>query len=111
MTMLDDLAEVVRRVSAVNGGSGDSLQAMNTMSACALFIRTHADDIQRNAEDAARVDWLGYTCRTSTCYMNGQHPWNMATYKLRDLRGPTFRAAIDAAMRPAHGAKGGVSEG
>lgn len=50
--------------------------------------------------DAERLDWLQRVSKTSTVYMNNQHPWNMAgNLRLRDLRGPTLRVAIDAAIK------------
>jgi hypothetical protein len=56
----------------------------------------------RDAEaDARRLDWLQNKAVTSTVYMNNQHPWNVSgNHRFRDLKGPTFRAAIDQAMQP-----------
>lgn len=48
--------------------------------------------------DARRIDWLERQFKTCTVYMDGQHPWSPNSYKLRELRGPTFRIAIDQAM-------------
>lgn len=47
--------------------------------------------------DAERVDWLAEQFKTCTVYMDGQHPYYPNSIKLRTLRGPTFRMAIDAA--------------
>jgi hypothetical protein len=48
--------------------------------------------------DAQRIDWLQQQFKTCTVYMSGQHPYAPSGLKLRNLRGPTFRAALDAAM-------------
>lgn len=49
-------------------------------------------------EDRERLDWLAHVARTATVYMDGNHPWNLTgNLYVRDLRGPTFRAAIDRA--------------
>jgi sarcosine oxidase delta subunit len=60
--------------------------------------RAHIAQHAEMARDAARVDWLARVAKTSSCDMGGNHPWNLFTHKLAKLRGPTFRAAIDAAM-------------
>jgi hypothetical protein len=48
--------------------------------------------------DAQRINWLAEQFKTCTVYMSGQHPWSPTSFKLRNLKGPTFRAALDAAM-------------
>jgi hypothetical protein len=48
--------------------------------------------------DAERIDWLREQFKTNTIYMSGQHPYAPTGYRLRHLHGPTFRAALDAAM-------------
>jgi hypothetical protein len=48
--------------------------------------------------DAQRIEWLAEQFKTCTVYMSGQHPYAPNSVKLRNLRGPTFRAALDAAM-------------
>jgi len=58
-----------------------------------------------SGEDAKRIDWLATQFKTCTVYMSGQHPWS-ASYKLRDLRGATFREAIDNAMPDPQAAQG-----
>lgn len=63
-------------------------------------------ELERVREDAERLDWLAYVSRTTTVYMDGRHPWNMTgNLKLRDLRGPTLRAAIDTARAAADGGR------
>ena len=62
--------------------------------------RCNAIFFEESDRDAARLDWLGRYANTCTLKMDGQHPWSFAQSKFRDLRGPTFRAAIDAAMNP-----------
>lgn len=48
--------------------------------------------------DAQRIAWLAEQFKTCTVYMSGQHPWFPNSFKLRNLKGPSFRAAVDAAM-------------
>lgn len=48
-------------------------------------------------QDTRRLDWLAFNFKTSTVYMSGQHPYR-PNYKVMQLSGPTFRAAIDAAI-------------
>ena len=55
--------------------------------------------VKEAMRDAGRIDWIARMSKTSTVYMDNQHPWNVAgNYRFNNLRGPTFRAAIDAAM-------------
>lgn len=56
-----------------------------------------ASELEALRKDAERIDWLADQFKTCTVYMSGQHPWAPNSYKLRQLAGPTFRAAIDAA--------------
>jgi hypothetical protein len=62
------------------------------------------------ADDAARLDWLSQQFRTCTVRMNGDHPWSPG-HKVRDLKGQTFRDAIDRAMGAASSGPGGGGEG
>ena len=107
--MLEELAEVVRldrRERDHAAGYGFYLEP-DAPYAALTFLQTHhatitdmAKRLEAAERDAARLDWLHYVSKTSTVHMNGQHPWNMTgNFKLRDLKGPTLRAAIDAAMR------------
>ena len=67
----------------------------------ACYAAMQGEDVRRDAE---RLDWLQRFSKTSTLYIDGTQPWNMAgNFKLRDLRGPTLRAAIDIAMGERHG--------
>ena len=63
-------------------------------------LRPGAARIVREAlRDAGRIDWIARMSKTSTVYMDNQHPWNVAgNYRFNNLRGQTFRDAIDAAM-------------
>ena len=63
-------------------------------------LRPNAARIVREAlRDAGRIDWIARMSKTSTVYMDNQHPWNVAgNYRFNNLRGQTFRDAIDAAM-------------
>jgi hypothetical protein len=54
---------------------------------------------EENYTDAQRLDWLAEQFKTCTVYMSGQHPYAPNNLKLRNLAGPTFRAAIDSAMK------------
>ena len=59
-------------------------------------VRTRLREALR---DAGRIGWIARMSKTSTVYMNNQHPWNVAgNYRFNNLRGQTFRDAIDAAM-------------
>jgi hypothetical protein len=76
--------------------------------ACANRAQLTPPDIHRNlppsswlagGRDGERLDWLERKAKTSTVYMDGRHPWNLTgNPRLHNLRGPTLRAAIDAAM-------------
>lgn len=55
------------------------------------------------AKDAQRLDWLERQFRTCSLYMDGNHRY-APTHGVYNMRGPTFRAAIDAAI--AQGAEG-----
>ena len=63
-------------------------------------LRPGAARIVREAlRDAGRIDWIARMSKTSTVYMDNQHPWNVAgNYRFNNLRGQTFRDAINAAM-------------
>ena len=63
-------------------------------------LRPGAARIVREAlRDAGRIDWIARMSKTSTVYMDNQHPWNVSgNYRFNNLRGQTFRDAIDAAM-------------
>lgn len=63
------------------------------------------DDVRRDAE---RINWLERKFKTSTVYMDGMHPWHPTHLDLRNLRGPTFRSAIDAAMSAQQAKDGGA---
>jgi hypothetical protein len=74
-------------------------RALSIGDAWALLAEAR-DEIERLQADAARIDWLGREAKTTTVYMDGRHPWNLTgRLKLRDLRGATFRCALDAAMQ------------
>ncbi|SFQ46854.1 hypothetical protein SAMN05216229_12364 [Geopseudomonas sagittaria] len=61
------------------------------------LVRLRAENRELE-KDTARIDWLADQFKTCTVYMTGEHPWRPTSYKLRELNGPTFRHAIDAAM-------------
>lgn len=59
-------------------------------------VRTRLREALR---DAGRIGWIARMSKTSTVYMDNQHPWNVSgNYRFNNLRGQTFRDAIDAAM-------------
>jgi hypothetical protein len=60
--------------------------------------QTHSAPGGDEERDAARLDWLAGQFKTCTIAMSGEHPHFPGGPGLRDLRGPTFRAAIDAAI-------------
>lgn len=70
------------------GGAIDALRAQ---------LEAAEAECARLRADAERLDWLAQGFKTCTVYMSGQHPWE-PSHKVRGLRGPSFRAAIDAAM-------------
>lgn len=72
------------------------VEALRQSRAVDLFMtRAEADALRKDAE---RVNWLAEQFKTCTVFMSGQHPWRPSSYKLRELNGPTFRDAVDAAM-------------
>jgi hypothetical protein len=54
MTMLEDLREVVQACADANGHAPLS----DTELSLRLFIKRHAEQIERDARDAARYRWL-----------------------------------------------------
>lgn len=48
--------------------------------------------------DKARMDWLEHATRSCTTYADGSRAFNFTSLDLRHLRGPTLRAAVDAAI-------------
>lgn len=57
-----------------------------------------AENCEVFRRDAERIEWLAEQFKTCTVDMSGNHPYYPNSIKLRTLRGPTFRLAIDAAM-------------
>lgn len=50
-------------------------------------------------KDAERMDWIAAQCRSCSVDIGGQHSWSRGGPNMVGLRGPTFRDAIDAAMK------------
>jgi len=89
------------RVAELEAADGICFTAMLVeIDGHAYGLRPGAARIVREAlRDAGRIDWIARMSKTSTVYMDNQHPWNVAgNYRFNNLRGQTFRDAIDAAM-------------
>ena len=89
------------RVAELEAADGECFTAMLVeIDGHAYGLRPGAARIVREAlRDAGRIDWIARMSKTSTVYMDNQHPWNVAcNYRFNNLRGQTFRDAIDAAM-------------
>lgn len=87
----DTLRAEVERLKRREANGDDSAEIV-----CAVL----SAEIEALRKDAERVNWLAEQFKTCTVFMSGQHPWRPNSYKLRELNGPTFRAAIDTAMEP-----------
>ena len=89
------------RVAELEAADGECFTAMLVeIDGHAYGLRPGAARIVREAlRDAGRIDWIARMSKTSTVYMDNQHPWNVAgNYRFNNLRGQTFRDAINAAM-------------
>jgi len=58
-----------------------------------------AKEIAELRKDKARLDWLQSNTRVSSLHMGGQHRYSMRFAVQEGMRGPSFRAAIDEAMK------------
>ena len=56
-------------------------------------------EIERLREDAERYQWLRARYRAMSMDMGGNHSWVPDGRVMRELRGPTLNAAIDAALK------------
>lgn len=91
-------AEVEALQAQVKALQSDANSYQSGHTAGRLSVKAHADNWRKQAErDAARLDWVAQQFRTCTVDMSGNHPYAPGA-GVRDLRGPTFRAAVDAAM-------------
>ena len=97
----DEVDRLRARVAELEAADGICFTAMLVeIDGHAYGLRPGAARIVREAlRDAGRIDWIARMSKTSTVYMDNQHPWNVAgNYRFNNLRGQTFRDAIDAAM-------------
>ena len=69
----------------------------------AALLEEAAGALEASGKDAARLEWfISNAVRLASPHMNGQHEYH-PTMEFHKLRGPSFRAAIDAAMEKANG--------
>lgn len=77
------------------------LGGLNFVEDALPIARQHIEEAEQRAraeqaEDAARLDWLEGKFRTSTVYMSGEFLFS-PNHAVRNMKGQSFRAAIDAA--------------
>jgi hypothetical protein len=66
--------------------------------AAAELRRLHGE-VERLRADAERYQWLRARYRAMSMDMGGNHSWVPDGRVMRELRGPTLNAAIDAALK------------
>lgn len=73
--------------------------AAKALIAASDLLKAKDAEIDELRKDKERLDWLQSHTRISSLQMNGQHRYSMRFAVQECLRGPTFRAAIDEAMK------------